>query len=48
MAPLQPGDVLATCADVDDLAAAVDFAPRTPIETGIERFVKWYRDFYGV
>ncbi len=48
MAPLQPGDVLATYADVDDLAAAVDFAPRTPIETGIERFVKWYRDFYGV
>ncbi len=48
MAPLQPGDVLATCADVDDLAAAVDFAPRTPIETGIERFVSWYRDFYGV
>jgi UDP-glucuronate 4-epimerase len=48
MAPLQPGDVLATYADVDDLASAVDFAPRTPIETGIERFVKWYRDFYGV
>jgi UDP-glucuronate 4-epimerase len=48
MAPMQPGDVLATYADVDDLARAVDFAPRTPIETGIERFVAWYRDFYRV
>ena len=47
MAPLQPGDVLATYADVEALTQAVDFAPRTPIETGIERFVKWYRDFYG-
>jgi len=48
MAPMQPGDVLATYADVDELARAVDFAPRTPIETGIERFVVWYRDFYRV
>jgi UDP-glucuronate 4-epimerase len=48
MAPLQPGDVLATYADVDALTEAVDFAPRTPIETGIERFVKWYREFYRV
>jgi len=48
MAPMQPGDVLATYADVDDLARAVDFAPRTSIETGIERFVAWYRDFYRV
>lgn len=45
---MQPGDVLATYADVDDLARAVDFAPRTSIETGIERFVAWYRDFYRV
>jgi len=48
MAPMQPGDVLATYADVDYLARAVDFAPRTSIETGIERFVAWYRDFYRV
>ncbi len=48
MAPLQPGDVLATYADVEALTEAVDFAPRTPIETGIERFVKWYREFYRV
>jgi UDP-glucuronate 4-epimerase len=44
--PLQPGDVPATCADVEDLAAAVGFSPATPVATGIERFVDWYRKYY--
>ena len=44
--PLQPGDVPATYADVDDLMRDVGFAPATPIEEGIARFVKWYREFY--
>jgi len=44
--PLQPGDVPATYADVDDLIKDVDFKPNTPIEVGIRRFVEWYRDFY--
>lgn len=46
--PMPAGDVQATYADVDDLMAKVDFRPDTPIETGIARFVAWYRDFYGV
>ena len=46
--PMQPGDVPATCADVDDLRRDVGFAPATPLETGIARFVEWYRDYYGV
>lgn len=46
--PLQPGDVPATYADVEDLRAAVGFAPRTSIEDGIEHFARWYRDFYQV
>ena len=46
MLPMQPGDVPATFADVDDLARDVDFAPRTPIEDGVQRFVDWYRDYY--
>ena len=46
--PMQPGDVPETCADVSALARDVRFAPDTPIEVGIERFVAWYRDFYGV
>jgi UDP-glucuronate 4-epimerase len=46
--PMQPGDVLATYADVDDLARDVGFAPRTPIGEGMRRFVAWYRAFYRV
>jgi UDP-glucuronate 4-epimerase len=46
--PLQPGDVPATYADVDDLVRAVGFAPDTPIEEGITRFVAWYREYYDV
>jgi UDP-glucuronate 4-epimerase len=45
--PLQPGDVPETSADVDALAEAVGFRPRTPVEEGIERFIAWYREFYG-
>jgi len=43
---MQPGDVPATYADVDDLARDVGFKPSTPLETGIARFVEWYRDYY--
>ncbi|MBL8037612.1 MAG: NAD-dependent epimerase [Nitrospira sp.] len=46
--PIQPGDVPATYADIDDLTNDVGFRPNTPIEVGIPRFVKWYREFYGV
>jgi UDP-glucuronate 4-epimerase len=44
--PLQTGDVPATWADIDDLARDVGYAPATPIEVGIERFVRWYLDYY--
>jgi UDP-glucuronate 4-epimerase len=44
---LQPGDVVATYADVDDLMQDVGFKPATPIEVGVERFVEWFKDFYG-
>ena len=47
MLPMQPGDVPATYADVDDLIADVGFKPGTPLEDGIARFVKWYRWYYG-
>jgi UDP-glucuronate 4-epimerase len=43
---LQPGDVPATYADVDDLIADVGFKPATDIRSGIERFVAWYKDYY--
>jgi len=46
--PLQPGDVPATCADVDDLIRDVGFKPSTLIEEGIAKFVAWYEDYYSV
>ncbi len=46
MMPMQPGDVLETCADVDDLMRDVGFKPQTPIEVGIPRFVDWYRSYH--
>jgi len=48
MLPMQPGDVPATYANVDDLMAAVDFRPSTPIAEGINRFIAWYREYHGV
>jgi UDP-glucuronate 4-epimerase len=46
MLPMQPGDVLETYADVADLQTAVGFHPATPIESGIPRFVAWYREYH--
>jgi UDP-glucuronate 4-epimerase len=46
--PMQPGDVHATYADVDDLQRDVGFAPRTPLEEGVKRFVAWYREYHRV
>jgi UDP-glucuronate 4-epimerase len=44
---LPPGDMRLTAAAVDDLAAAVDFRPATPLKEGIKRFVAWYREYHG-
>ena len=46
LAPMQPGDVPETCADIDDLKRDIGFRPATPIEEGVRRFVAWYREFY--
>lgn len=48
MLPMQPGDVMETFADIGDLARDAGFAPQTPIDEGICRFVGWYRDHYGI
>lgn len=48
MMPLQAGDVVATYAKVDDLIRDLDYKPETSIQAGIDRFVDWYRGFYGV
>jgi UDP-glucuronate 4-epimerase len=46
--PMQPGDVVATHADVSALAAWTGVSPRTPLAEGIARFVAWYRRYYAV
>ncbi len=46
--PMQPGDVPDTYADVGALVQDVDYQPATPVEIGVENFVKWYREFYQV
>jgi UDP-glucuronate 4-epimerase len=46
--PMQPGEVLSTYADVDDLVRDFDFRPNTPIEVGLQKFVQWYRSYYHV
>jgi UDP-glucuronate 4-epimerase len=44
--PLQPGEVLTTYAEVEDLTQAIGFAPSTPLDQGIQRFVEWYQRYY--
>ena len=46
MLPMQPGDVPATFADVDDLCRDTGFHPATPIELGLKHFVRWYQSYY--
>jgi UDP-glucuronate 4-epimerase len=48
MLPIQPGDVAATFADIDELAREVGFRPLTSIKDGVERFISWYRDYHNL
>jgi UDP-glucuronate 4-epimerase len=45
--PAQPGDVIATHADVEDFWQAAGFRPSTPLAVGIERFARWYQEYFG-
>jgi UDP-glucuronate 4-epimerase len=45
--PLQPGDVVSTCADISDLRRHVGYAPATAIEAGVERFSEWFKAYHG-
>ena len=47
MLPLQAGDVPDTEADVSGLIEAVGYTPLVSVEQGVERFVRWYRDYYS-
>ncbi len=45
--PMQPGDVLETCADIGEAARHFGYAPRTAIDEGLPRFASWYRAYYS-
>ena len=47
MLPMQPGDVPATWADVDDLIEDFGYKPAVTVQEGVGRFIQWYKDFYG-
>lgn len=47
MYPMQPGDVYQTYADVASLAKKYDYEPKTSVEEGVKRFVKWYKRYYS-
>jgi UDP-glucuronate 4-epimerase len=46
--PMQPGDVQATFADIEDLKTAAGFMPTVDIEEGLPKFVAWFREYYQV
>lgn len=46
--PMQPGDVYKTYADIDNLKQLVNYQPTTNLDAGLEKFVTWYKDYYGV
>ncbi len=46
--PMQPGDVKSTWADTSLLETLTGFKPRTDVEVGVEKFVRWYREYYAV
>ena len=45
--PLQPGDVISTFADIDDLHDDFGFKPKTSVKDGVTNFLNWYTDFYN-
>ena len=47
LVPMQPGDVVATYADVSELVRDTGFRPQTSLRTGLRNFALWYREFYG-
>jgi UDP-glucuronate 4-epimerase len=46
--PMQPGDVKETYADITAIQRDVGYAPTTPIDVGVPKFVQWYREYHGV
>jgi UDP-glucuronate 4-epimerase len=47
MLPMQPGDMQDTCANIENAVSDLGYTPYTNVETGLEKFVKWYKEYYG-
>ena len=47
-APMQPGDVPATYADIEAASRDFGFSPKTTIDQGLPKFVQWYRAYHGL
>jgi UDP-glucuronate 4-epimerase len=47
MLPMQPGDVVATYADIEELKNDVGFSPKTDLKTGLKKFAEWYKSYHG-
>jgi UDP-glucuronate 4-epimerase len=48
MLPMQPGDVHKTYADIEAIRRDLGYAPTTPIEVGVPRFVQWFSEYHGL
>lgn len=48
MHDMQPGDVVATWADIKELISATGYTPRTNILEGVRKFVMWYKEYYKI
>jgi UDP-glucuronate 4-epimerase len=46
--PMQPGDVRASLADVSHAKEKLGYEPKTRIAEGVPKFVRWYREYYGI
>jgi len=46
--PLQPGDVLDTCADIKDLVEHFNYKPSVSIKEGVGKFIEWYKNYYSI
>lgn len=47
LAPPQPGDMIETCANIDQLRQAIGFEPKVTLEDGLRHFTTWFREYYG-
>lgn len=45
--PMQPGDILETSADTQELYSSIGFKPQTPVAEGIKHFIEWYSEYYN-